>query len=88
MVGQIRVLKRSKQQAYEEAVKYLGKVGMLPYMKAKPRQLSGGQKQRVAIARALAMNPEVCFLMSRHLRWIRRWSVRCWMSCRRLQRKA
>ena len=59
MVGQIRVLKRSKQQAYEEAIKYLGKVGMLPYVKAKPRQLSGGQKQRVAIARALAMNPEV-----------------------------
>lgn len=59
MVGQIRVLKRSKQQAYEEAIKYLGKVGMLPYVKAKPRQLSGGQKQRVAIARALANNPQI-----------------------------
>ncbi len=59
MVGQIRVLKRPKEQAYEKALKYLGKVGMLPYIKAKPRQLSGGQKQRVAIARALAMDPEV-----------------------------
>ena len=38
---------------------YLEKVGMAPYINAKPRQISGGQKQRVAIARALAMNPEV-----------------------------
>ena len=38
---------------------FLDKVGMAPYINAKPRQLSGGQKQRVAIARALAMEPEV-----------------------------
>ncbi len=59
MVGQTQVLKRSKAEAREIAMEYLHKVGMAPYIKAKPRQISGGQKQRVAIARALAMNPEV-----------------------------
>ena len=59
MVGQVKVLKRSKQAARENALKYLEQVGMLPYVNAKPRQISGGQKQRVAIARALAMEPEV-----------------------------
>ena len=59
MVGQMKVLKRSKEEAKKNALYYLEKVGMLPYINAKPRQISGGQKQRVAIARALAMNPEV-----------------------------
>ena len=58
MVGQMKVLKRSKEEARQQALKYLEKVGMAPYINAKPRQISGGQKQRVAIARALAMDPE------------------------------
>lgn len=59
MVGQMKVLKRGKEEARQQALKYLEKVGMAPYINAKPRQISGGQKQRVAIARALAMDPEV-----------------------------
>ena len=59
VVGQMKVLGRSRVQAQNIAIAFLQKVGMSAYIKAKPRQLSGGQKQRVAIARALAMNPEV-----------------------------
>ena len=59
MVGQVKVLGKKKAEAEEKAKYFLEKVGMLPYINAKPKQLSGGQKQRVAIARALAMEPEV-----------------------------
>lgn len=59
IVGQMKVLRNSKEGAENIAMKYLNVVGMDQYIDAKPKQLSGGQKQRVAIARALSMEPDV-----------------------------
>ena len=59
MIGLMKVMHKDRDTAEQTAKFYLDKVGMLPYINAKPRQISGGQKQRVAIARALAMEPEV-----------------------------
>ena len=59
VIGQVKVLGRSRDEARKCAMEYLEKVGMGQYINAKPRQLSGGQKQRVAIARTLSMSPEV-----------------------------
>ena len=59
MIGPMKVLKKSREEAEKDALFFLDKVGLSPYIKAKPRQLSGGQQQRVAIARALAMHPDV-----------------------------
>ena len=52
VTGQMSVLRRSRAEAEKIAMEYLGRVGMTPYIHARPAQLSGGQKQRVAIARA------------------------------------
>ena len=59
LIGQLKVSRVPKQEARDRALHYLNKVGMLPYINARPAQISGGQKQRVAIARALSMEPEV-----------------------------
>lgn len=59
MIGQELVLGRSKEEAKKVAIENLKKVGMDPFLTAKPQQLSGGQQQRVAIARAISMDPEV-----------------------------
>ncbi|MSU00476.1 amino acid ABC transporter ATP-binding protein [Tissierella pigra] len=59
MVGQRKVLNRSKEEAENISMKYLKVVDMDKYINAKPKQLSGGQKQRVAIARSLSMEPDV-----------------------------
>jgi len=59
MVGCRRVLHYDKRTARQTAMSFLEKVGMAPYINARPRQLSGGQQQRVAIARALAMSPDI-----------------------------
>ncbi len=59
MIGQIKVLKRSKEEAQKIAMQHLEEVGMQNFADASSTRLSGGQKQRVAIARALCMDPEV-----------------------------
>ena len=59
VIGQVKVLKKPREEAVKLAEEFLQKVGMYPFKDAKPTSLSGGQKQRVAIARSLAMNPEV-----------------------------
>ena len=59
VIGQVKVLKKSREEAVKVAEEFLKKVGMYPFKDAKPTSLSGGQKQRVAIARSLSMNPEV-----------------------------
>lgn len=56
-IGQIKVLKRSADEANAKGLKYLDRVGLLSQQDKFPGQLSGGQQQRVAIARALAMDP-------------------------------
>ncbi|MBR5410650.1 MAG: amino acid ABC transporter ATP-binding protein [Clostridia bacterium] len=58
-VGPRKILGVPKAEAEQRATEYLDKVGMAPFVKARPRQLAGGPKQRVAIARALCMQPDV-----------------------------
>jgi glutamate/aspartate transport system ATP-binding protein len=56
-LGQVKVLKRSVDEATAKGLKYLDRVGLLEQQDKFPSQLSGGQQQRVAIARALSMDP-------------------------------
>jgi glutamate/aspartate transport system ATP-binding protein len=56
-LAQMKVLKRSREEATANGLKYLDRVGLLAHQDKFPSQLSGGQQQRVAIARALAMDP-------------------------------
>ena len=57
-IGPIDVLHTPKQQARQEALALLKRVGVDSQAGKLPSQLSGGQQQRVAIARALAMHPK------------------------------
>ena len=59
MLGPTRLLGKSKDEACQEAMQLLRKVGMAEKAEVLPSSLSGGQKQRVAIARSLAMHPEI-----------------------------
>ena len=59
MTGPVRLLNKTKQEAYDEAMGLLERVGLSEKALNYPDELSNGQKQRIAIMRALAMNPEV-----------------------------
>jgi glutamate/aspartate transport system ATP-binding protein len=56
-LAQLKVLKRSKEEADHKTIQLLERVGLADQALKFPAQLSGGQQQRVAIARALAMDP-------------------------------
>ncbi len=53
------VKKVTKEQAKEQAMALLSRIGLVDKAQEYPRRLSGGQKQRLAIVRALAMEPDV-----------------------------
>ncbi|MNO12230.1 Arginine transport ATP-binding protein ArtM [compost metagenome] len=59
LLGPLKVQKREKKEALQQAEQLLDRVGLLDRKDAYPRQLSGGQKQRIAIVRALCMNPDI-----------------------------
>lgn len=59
MIGPIKLLNKSKEEAEKRAMDLLLQVGLAAKFNAFPEELSGGQKQRVAIARCLSMNPEI-----------------------------
>ena len=62
MKPQIDILNRTRQEAYDIAMKNLHLVGMDVRVLKYPDSLSGGQKQRVAIARTLSMDPDIILL--------------------------
>ncbi len=61
MDAPVRVQKKDRKTAREEALGWLAKMGLEDRADAYPYQLSGGQSQRVAIARALATGPQILF---------------------------
>jgi ABC-type polar amino acid transport system ATPase subunit len=54
-----KVLRQSKEEAEERALRLLDRVGLRHVAHSHPARLSGGQQQRVAIARALATDPDI-----------------------------
>ncbi len=59
ILGPVKLQNKSKEEATEEAMALLDRVGLSDRANAYPNQLSGGQKQRIAIVRALCMKPDV-----------------------------
>lgn len=59
LLGPLKVQKRQRAEAEQQADELLKRVGLFDRKNAYPRELSGGQKQRIAIVRSLCMNPEI-----------------------------
>jgi len=59
MLAPVKLNIMGTEEARENAIRLLDRVGLRSKAESMPNRLSGGQKQRVAIARALAMNPDV-----------------------------
>ena len=55
----VKLKLQTKEEAKENAMRLLRRIGLEDKASEYPNKLSGGQKQRIAIVRALAMNPEV-----------------------------
>ena len=62
MMAPMRLLGKSKQEAYDTGMRLLRTVGLAEKALNYPDELSGGQRQRIAIARTLAMDPDVILL--------------------------
>ncbi len=59
MLAPLRLKLKTQDEAKEQALRLLERIGLTEKADSYPNQLSGGQKQRIAIVRALAMNPDV-----------------------------
>lgn len=59
VIGQRKVLHRTKEEAEKIAIENIRRVGMIERLHYRIDEISGGQKQRVAIARSLSMNPDI-----------------------------
>lgn len=88
MIGQVKVLKKNKTDAHKNAMYYLEKVGMAPYINAKPRQLPADRNRGWPLPGHWPWSLRCCCSMSPHRHWTRRWWARCWRSCASWQERA